>query len=156
MELAQLNIARVLAPLESPMMQEFVDNLGPINTIAENSPGYIWRLQDDSGDATSIEVFDDPLIIVNMSVWESVESLKDFMFKTHHLTFLKRKAEWFGKMQEPNHVLWWIEKGTIPTVQEAKRRLIHLREHGDSAYAFSFRNLYPPGVIDLPPPLESV
>ena len=150
MQLAQLNIARAKAPLDSPAMKEFMDNLEPVNNIAENSPGYVWRLQDDSGDATSIHVFDDPLIIVNMSVWESVEALKDFMFKTHHLEFLQRKGEWFVKMEEASHVLWWIESGAIPTEQEAKERLFHLREHGDSVYGFSFRNLHAPQVVELP------
>ena len=141
MHLAQLNIAKAKAPLDDPLMQEFMDNLDPINAIAESSSGFIWRLKDESGDATSIQVFDDPSLIVNMSVWESIESLKDFMFKTHHLDFLKRKNEWFEKIAEANHVLWWVPAGHEPNVIEAKERLLHLREQGESDHAFTFRSV---------------
>lgn len=131
MHLAQLNIAKAKAPLEDPLMQEFMDNLDPINAIA-----------DASGDATGINAFDDLQLIINMSVWESVEALKDFMFKTHHVNFLKRKQEWFEKLSVANHVLWWVALGYEPTLEEAKERLMHLREHGESAYAFSFRSKF--------------
>lgn len=144
MHLAQLNIGKTRAPIDDPLMKEFVANLEPINNIAEASAGFIWRLQDESGDATDIHVFDDPLIIVNMSVWESTESLKQFMFKTHHIEFLKRKQEWFEKIPEANYVLWWIPKQHIPTLTEAKERLVHLRKNGESAYAFSFKSQYSP------------
>ena len=120
-------------------MAEFVDNLERINGLAEESPGYVWRLQDDSGDATSIQLFDDPRIIVNMSVWESVEALKNFIFNTHHVDFLKRRYDWFEKMQPASHVMWWIEPGHLPTPAEAVDRLEHLRDHGDTANAFGFR-----------------
>lgn len=139
MQLAQLNIARTKAAMDDPLMKDFSDNLDPINTIAESSEGFIWRLQDESGDATSIQAFDDPALIVNMSVWESVEALKGFIFKTHHIDFLKRKSEWFDKLDEANYVLWWIPEGHEPSVEEAKVRLMYLREHGESSYAFSFK-----------------
>ena len=138
MQLAQLNIARAQAPLDSPLLKEFVDNLGYINGLAENSPGFIWRLQDESGDATSIQLFDDPNFIVNLSVWESVDTLKDFIFKTHHVEFLKRRYEWFDKMEQASHVMWWVQENHVPTVQEALERLSRLRDVGDSAYAFGF------------------
>ena len=139
MQLAQLNIARTKAAMDEPLMKEFVDNLEPINAIAESSQGFVWRLQDESGDATSIQAFEDPSLIVNISVWESVESLKAFIFKTHHIGFLKRKSEWFDKLDDANYVLWWVPQGHRPSVEEAKERLMHLREQGESAYAFSFK-----------------
>lgn len=141
MHLAQLNIAKAKATLDDPLMQECMDNLDPVNAIAEASPGFIWRLKDENGDATSIQVFDNPRLIVNMSVWESIDSLKDFMFKTHHLNFLKRKNEWFEKINEANHVLWWVAVGHVPTVVEAKERLLYLREQGESDHAFTFRTV---------------
>ena len=140
MHLAQLNIAKAKASLEDPLMKEFMDNLDPINAIADASLGFIWRLQDEEGDATSIQAFDDPNMILNMSVWESIEALKDFLFKTHHLGFLKRKEEWFEKLSEANHVLWWIPIGHEPSVEEAKERLLHLQTNGESAFAFTFRS----------------
>ena len=139
MQLAQLNIARTKAAMDEPLMKEFVDNLAPINAMAESSQGFVWRLQDESGDATSIQAFDDPSLIVNMSVWTSVESLKAFIFKTHHIDFLKRKSEWFDSLEEANYVLWWVPQGHRPSVEEAKERLMHLREQGESSYAFSFK-----------------
>ena len=140
MQLAQLNIARTKAAMDEPLMKEFVDNLAPINAIAESSQGFVWRLQDESGDATSIQAFDDPSLIVNMSVWESVEALKGFIFKTHHIDFLKRKSEWFDRLEQANYVLWWVPEGYRPDVEEGKERLMHLRKHGESAYAFSFKH----------------
>ena len=139
MHLAQLNIAQTRFDLESPEMADFVNNLEPINTIAENSPGFIWRLKDETGDATSIEVENNPDIIVNMSVWDSVESLKNFMFKTHHIDFLKRKKEWFIPLGKASYVLWWIPVGHTPTIQEAMGKLEYLRQHGESQEAFSFK-----------------
>ncbi len=144
MHLAQLNIAKARAPLDDPQMAEFVENLEPVNTLADNSSGFVWRLQDDSGDATSINAFDDPAIIVNMSVWDSVDSLKRFLFKTHHLVYLKRKTEWFEKLPVASHVLWWIEVGHIPSLDEAKARLQYLRKNGESAYAFGINGKYDP------------
>ncbi|MPY22443.1 DUF3291 domain-containing protein [Shewanella psychropiezotolerans] len=140
MQLAQLNIARTKAAMDEPLMKEFVDNLEPINAIAESSQGFVWRLQDESGDATSIQAFDDPSIIVNMSVWESVEALKGFIFKTHHIRFLKRKSEWFDRLEQANYVIWWVPEGYRPDVEEGKERLMYLRKHGESDYAFSFKH----------------
>ena len=142
MQLAQLNIGKVRFNLESPQMAGFVDNLEPINAIAESSPGFVWRLKDDSGDATNIEVENNPDIIVNMSVWESVEALKQFMFKTHHIDFLKRKKEWFVPIKEDSYVLWWVPEGHTPTVQEAMDKLEYLRQHGETPEAFSFKSSF--------------
>lgn len=142
MHLAQLNIGKTRFSLESSEMADFVNNLDPINAIAESSPGFIWRLKDESGDATNIKIDDDPDVIVNMSVWEDVASLKQFMFKTHHIDFLKRKKEWFEPMTEDSYVLWWVPQGHIPTVEEAFDRLQHLRDNGESPYAFSFKRSF--------------
>jgi len=140
MHLAQLNIATIRFDLESPEMADFVNNLAPINAIAENSEGFVWRLKDEAGDATNIEVESNPDIIVNMSVWEDIESLKNFMFKTHHIDFLKRKKEWFVPMTQASYVLWWVPAGHIPTLQEAMEKLEHLRVHGETPKAFSFKS----------------
>jgi hypothetical protein len=140
MHLAQLNIAKTKYSLESPEIKEFVDNLEPVNKLAESSSGFIWRLQDESGDATNITAFSDPDIIVNMSVWDSIEALKNFMFRTHHRDFLRRKKEWFHSIPDDSYVLWWVPKGHIPTVQEAVEKLEFLRTNGDTPYAFTFKS----------------
>ena len=140
MHLAQLNIADAKYPLESTEMSDFVNNLEPINAIAESSEGFIWRLKDDSGNATDINPTNNPNLLVNMSVWKNVESLKNFMFRTHHIDFLKRKKEWFNSVAEDTYVLWWIEEDKMPTVDEAFERLAHLRENGDTPYAFTFKS----------------
>ncbi|PHX05656.1 DUF3291 domain-containing protein [Vibrio splendidus] len=139
MKLAQLNIALAKYPLDAPEIKEFVDNLELVNGIAESSEGFVWRLKDESGDATNIQAFDDPNMIVNMSVWDSVDSLKNFMFRTHHRDFMRRKGDWFHRLPEDTYVLWWIEEDDIPTLEEAIERLEHLREIGDTPYAFTFK-----------------
>lgn len=142
MHLAQLNIATIRYELTSPHMADFVNNLEPINAIAEDSAGFVWRLKDDSGDATGIEVQGQPDIIVNMSVWEDVASLKHFMFKTHHIDFLKRKKEWFIPSEKATYVLWWVPEGHIPTVEEAMQKLEDLRANGETPQAFSFKRTF--------------
>ena len=142
MQLAQLNIAQAKYDLDAPQIKDFVDNLDIVNTTAENTPGFVWRLKDDSGSATNIQAFDDPNMLVNMSIWRDVDSLKDFMFRTHHKDFMRRKGEWFHKLPQANYVMWWIEENHRPTIEEALARLEHLREHGESAYAFSFKKVF--------------
>ncbi|NTS78487.1 DUF3291 domain-containing protein [Catenovulum sp. SM1970] len=142
MHLAQLNIADTKYALDAHEMKDFVDNLAPINAIAESSQGFIWRLKDEAGDATHIQYFDDPNIIINMSVWDSVDALKSFMFKTHHRDFLRRKKEWFNPIAEASYVMWWIPEGHIPTLDHAVEKLKLLRDKGDSPAAFSFKNPY--------------
>ncbi len=140
MHLAQLNIAKAKYSLESPEIKEFVDNLVPVNNTAESSNGFIWRLKDESGDATNIQAFSDPNIIVNMSVWDSVDALKNFMFRTHHRDFLRRKTEWFDNIAEDSYVLWWVPVGHIPSMEEAVEKLVILRENGDTPAAFTFKS----------------
>jgi hypothetical protein len=153
MHLAQLNIARLLAPLDDPRIADFVDNLVPVNALAEASPGYVWRLQDEHGDATSIKAFEDDLVILNLTVWESVEALADFVFRTGHRDFLRRRREWFEGAVEATTCLWWIPEGTVPQVPEAIARLEHLRAHGPTPTAFTFRHRFEPdGEVGAPGP----
>lgn len=142
--LAQVNIGIAKGAMDSEMMKEFSDNLDPINAIAEASDGFIWRLKDDAGNATDIAFSDNPNELVNMSVWQSVEALKHFMFKTHHLDFLKRKKEWFEAASKSTYVLWWVPAGHYPTIQEAKEKLALLNNEGDTALAFSFKQTFLP------------
>ncbi|MFC3531416.1 DUF3291 domain-containing protein [Vogesella facilis] len=141
-QLAQLNIATLLAPLESPQLADFVNNLQHINSLGERSPGFVWRLQDDAGDATALRPFGDE-VIVNMSVWRSIEALGDFVYRSEHVDFFRRRREWFGRMAEAATVLWWVPAGHLPTLQEAADKLALLRRHGPSAAAFSYARPFP-------------
>jgi hypothetical protein len=140
MHLAQLNLARMLAPLDSPELTDFVASLAPVNTAADAAPGFVWRLADETGTgATGIRVFDDDLLLVNMSVWESPEALAAFVFRQgDHATALRRRREWFERAGAPMVVLWWVEPGHRPDVPESAERLAHLRTHGPTGYAFPF------------------
>lgn len=138
MYLAQLNIGRILAPIDSPIMAEFKNNLDKINKLAEESDGFIWRLKDDSNNATSIKLYDDDLMIPNMSVWRDKDSLFKYVYRTEHVEFFKRRKEWFEKMTDRHMVLWNVPIGHNPTLAEAIERLEHLRAHGESDYAFTF------------------
>ena len=140
MQLAQLNVAKARYPLDHPNIKDFVDNLDKVNGIAESSDGFVWRLKEESGNATNIKVFADPNMIVNMSVWQDITSLKNFMFATQHRDFMARKKEWFEPLKQASYVLWWIADQHQPTLQEALERLEHLRAHGESDYAFSFKS----------------
>jgi hypothetical protein len=140
--LAQVNIARMIAPIDSPVMSEFVANLDPINILAENSEGFIWRLKDDQNNATSINIYDDDFLIVNMSVWSSVDSLFQFTYKSNHIEVFKKRSSWFEKMPEMHMALWYVPAGHEPTVKEAEERLNHIREHGDTPRAFSFKRRF--------------
>jgi hypothetical protein len=141
--LAQINIARMLAPIDDPIMADFVARLPSINALAEESPGFVWRLQSDSGDATSIKVYDDDMIIINLTVWESVKTLRQFVYKNDHYGVLRERKRWFELFQGSYYALWWIPSGHLPDPEQGRMRLEHLREHGDSTYAFSFKNVFP-------------
>ena len=143
MHLAQLNIAHAIAPMDSPIMVDFVNNTDRINALAEKSPGFIWRLTDDQGEnAYSIQVFDDPAMLTNMSVWKDRESLFNYVYSTDHVEIFKRKKEWFSKLKGMHMVLWYIEEGHIPTLAEGKERLEFLQKHGETEYAFTFKSKY--------------
>jgi len=141
--IAQINIAHMRAPLTDPIMEDFVAQLAPINALADQSPGFIWRLQSEDGDATSIKVYDDDMIIINLTVWESVDALREYVYKSAHQGVLRDRKRWFEKFDGPYYALWWVLAGQIPSTEEGKERLDHLREHGDTSYAFSFKNVFP-------------
>src|SRR5579872_3252067 len=141
--LAQVNIGRSVAPMDSPEMAGFVSQLKPINALADRTPGFVWRLQTESGDATAILPYEDPRININMSVWESVESLRDFVYKSAHIAPLRDRLKWFEKPAEAHMAMWWIPAGHVPSVEEAKERLQFRRTRGDTAVAFSFANPHP-------------
>ncbi|HYW24438.1 MAG TPA: DUF3291 domain-containing protein [Terriglobales bacterium] len=135
---AQVNVARVLAPLDTPALKDFVDSLEPVNALADRSPGFVWRLQTESGDATAIRPYDDERIMVNLSVWRSPADLWNFVYLSRHLDFVRRRREWFERI-EPYLALWWVPAGTVPSVEEAKQRLERLRRDGPGPEAFTFR-----------------
>lgn len=136
--IAQLNIAHMLAPIDSETMSGFVARLDEINALADTADGFVWRLQTDDGNATSIQAFEDNMFIVNMSVWESIEALHEYTYKTAHAQLIKQRRDWFSKMEKPHMVLWWVEAGHIPTTQEAKDKLVYFEAHGASPQAFTF------------------
>jgi len=140
-ELAQLNVARLRAPIDSPELADFVAALNPVNAVADRSPGFVWRLQDESGNATGLHPMGED-VIVNMSVWRDPASLQAFVYRGEHAGVMKRRREWFGKM-DVYMVLWWVPRGHRPTVEEAIARLDLLRRSGPSREAFTFGNLFP-------------
>jgi len=142
-QLAQINIGNLAAPLDSPQLKDFVDNLDRINELAEASPGFIWRLKGDGNDATSLRPLGDN-VLVNMSVWRDIESLKDYVYRSAHTQIMRRRREFFTRMGESHMVLWWVAAGHEPSVAEAVERLMHLRQHGPSREAFTFGEAYPP------------
>ena len=142
--LAQVNVAVLAAPIDSPRLAEFVARLEPVNALADGWPGFVWRLQTEDGDATAIRAFDDDRVIVNMSVWESVEALGEFVYRSGHLQVLRRRREWFEPLTTPSLAMWWIRAGTTPTVDEAKRRLDALDHRGPTPEAFTFKAPFGP------------
>lgn len=142
-QLAQLNIARLQAPIDSPQLKDFVDNLDRINALAESAPGFVWRLMDDVRHPSAISIFDEDCI-VNMSVWESIEVLRQYVYFTAHKDIMRRKQEWFTTMSEAHQVLWWVPAGYRPTKLEARQRLDRLRQSGPSADAFHFKQVFAP------------
>ena len=154
--LAQVNVATIVAPLDSPAMADFVAALDRINALAEASAGFVWRLKGDGGNATDLRTSEGPDVIVNMSVWASVEALFEFVYRSMHTKVMVRRREWFKKPEQAYQVLWWVPAGHEPTVEEALARLDHLRRHGPTPHAFTFKEHYPPpgdegGPTDLQP-----
>ena len=144
--LAQVNIARMIAPLTDPQMAGFVARLDEINALADASPGFIWRFQTSEGNATSVRAYEDELILFNMSVWASLEDLSHYVYasESSHRDVLRQRRQWFRRFEGPYVALWWIPQGHIPTVEEAKERLDHLRTSDATPHAFSFKNPFPP------------
>lgn len=143
-ELAQVNIARLKAPLDSPQLKDFVDNLDPVNADAEAADGYVWRLKGDAGDATDVSVFGDEWLIINLTMWRDTNALTAYMYQGRHREMLARRREWFERVQEAMTALWWVPAGHRPTVAEAESRLLHLRTNGPTPYAFTLRTSFPP------------
>jgi hypothetical protein len=136
--LAQINVARMIAPLDDPLMADFVAQLPAVNALADRSPGFIWRLQTESGDSTAIRAFDDPLLLVNMSVWQTAEALKAYAYRGDHARVMRDRKKWFRKMEGPSYALFWVGREQMPTVEEGQRRLRHLAVHGATPEAFTF------------------
>ena len=139
--LAQVNIARMKVPLEDPLMGDFVARLDEINALADRAEGFVWRFQETNGNATYLRPYDDDRILFNLSVWSSVEALKAYVYRTAHAELLRDRRKWFDAMSDMHLALWWVVPGHVPSIDEAKERLEHLRSHGPSAYAFTLKDV---------------
>lgn len=147
--LAQVNIAKARYDVADPRMAGFMDNLDPINELGDRSAGFVWRYQTEEGDATATRVFDDPEILLNLTVWESVDALREYVFRTDHVEFLRRRREWFIDSGYPTTTLWWIPVGELPTPIDARRRVEMLQSEGPTIDAFTFASVFPsPGDLD--------
>jgi hypothetical protein len=140
---AQVNIGRIRAELDDPVMAGFVGRLDEINALADASPGFVWRLQTDAGNATYFRPFSDERMLLNMSVWDSVESLRQYVYKSPHRELLRERHAWFEKLESAYAALWWVPAGHIPGIDEAKRRITHLDAHGPTQFAFTFQQVFP-------------
>lgn len=141
--LAQINIGRLLAPIDDPQIADFVANLDPINALADDHPGFVWRYQTDEGNATATRPYDDDRILVNFSVWKDLESLRSYTYSGAHLAIMRRRREWFERFAEAFIALWWVPAGHTPSVAEAVERLEYLKQHGPSPEVFTFRVPFP-------------
>ncbi len=138
--LAEINIGKLLHPKDDPRMSGFFDNLDRINAVADRMPGFVWRLKDDSGNATGLRPFADPDLLVNLSVWESVEALEKFVWQTAHSAIYRKKVSWFAPTSSTHMALWWVDAGHIPTPAEGMERIEHLSVHGPSEFAFDWKS----------------
>jgi hypothetical protein len=140
-----VNVARLVAPIDSPQLAGFVARLDEVNALAEGAPGFVWRLKDDvTNNATAVPMYDDDKIIVNLSVWVSIDALRAFTYSGAHLEVYKQRREWFSLMRDASMAMWWVPAGHVPGVAEARVRLAHLREHGPTPFAFPFGAPFPP------------
>ena len=142
--LAQVNIGRIKAPLDDSIMAGFVARLDEINALADGSPGFVWRLQTDAGNATYFRPYADDRVLMNMSVWETVEALRHFVSGTAHVEVLRQRQQWFETFRSAYTALWWVPVGHLPSIDEARKRLAHLDAHGPTEFAFTFRQVFPP------------
>jgi len=136
--LAQINIGRLIAPIDDPRIAEFVNQLEPINALADRAPGFVWRLQSALSNATDIAYNDDPTMFVNMSVWECLEALRHYVYRSDHIRVLRDRAKWFEKLDKPIYCLWWVPAGHTPTVAEGRERMEHYQKHGPTPFSFCF------------------
>jgi Domain of unknown function (DUF3291) len=141
--LAQVNLARAVAPLDSPQLAGFVAQIAAINALAEHSPGFVWRFVEDKASTAYARPYEDAAILFNLSVWRTPEDLKNYVYRHGHADVMRQRQQWFHHPDQPMLALWWIPAGQLPTVDEAKARLEHLRAHGPTAHAFTFRQLFP-------------
>lgn len=148
-QLAQANVALMRAPLDDPLMADFVALLEPVNHLADASPGFVWRLQTEDGDSTGIQAFDDPRLLFNMSVWESLETLREFVYKSQHLEAFKQRSRWFEPLGRLPVALWWVPAGQRPDAAEGRARLERLWREGPTSEAFSFPKSFAPPAITL-------
>ncbi len=142
--IAQYNIARMIAPLHDPQLAGFVVRLHEINALADMAPGFVWRLQTDSGNSTEVRAYDDERMLVNLSVWETPEDWHAFVFRGSHVEVMRQRSEWFERAKGPYSAMWWVPAGQVPSVFEARERLEYLQVNGESSYAFSFAKRFPP------------
>lgn len=140
--IAQLNIARAVTPFDDPRLADFMGALDEVNALAERSPGFVWRMQGASGNNTDLDATGDPLVIINLTVWESIDDLFAYTYRSDHKEVFRRRFEWFERWAGPSVCLWWQPAGTIPTVSEALRRLATLAEHGPTPEAFTFKQRF--------------
>jgi hypothetical protein len=142
-QLAEINVARMKGvDKNDPIMKEFMDNLDAVNQLAESSEGFVWRLKDEGNDATSFNPYNDEQIIINVSVWESIETMEQYVFKTFHSDFLRRRKEWFVKYGKANTAMWWVPAGIYPTIEQAVEKLDYLQKNGPSELVFDFKNKF--------------
>lgn len=143
-QLAEINIARMKGvSIDDPIMKEFVDNLDKVNEIAENSDGFVWRLKDEDNNATNFNPYNDEQVIVNFSIWDNIETLEHYMYKTFHSEFLKRRKEWFQTFGQVSTAMWWVKKSEIPDITEAMEKLDYLQKNGASEIVFNFKQKFP-------------
>ncbi|GAA1143668.1 heme-degrading monooxygenase HmoA [Kitasatospora gansuensis] len=145
--LAQINIARLLFPIDGPELADFVAQLDPVNALAEQADGFVWRLVDSATEGT-VRIYEDDWLIVNMSVWRDPDALEAFTYSPEHIAVLRRRREWFARAREAMTALWWVPAGHRPTVEEAERKLTELRAKGPTAEVFTLRETFPaPGQV---------
>ena len=149
-ELAQVNIGRPRGEMSDPVMAEFVARLPELNALADGSPGFVWRLQTEDGDATAVRPYEDPMILINLSVWADLAALRAYVFRSDHAAVMRRRREWFERFERVYVALWWVPAGHRPPVTEAVERLAHLERHGPTAHAFSFGSPFGPDGRPMP------
>ena len=148
-QLAQVNIGRARGETTDPVMAGFMARLADINALAERSPGFVWRLQTEDGDATAVRPYDDPRIMINLSVWEDLGALRTYVYRSDHASVMKRRREWFERFEPVYVALWWVPVGHHPSVAEAVGRLAHLEQHGPTAFAFTVAQSFGPDGVPL-------
>jgi hypothetical protein len=149
-ELAQVNIGRARGETTDPVMAGFMARLEEINALAEASPGFVWRLKTEDGDATAVRPYDDNRIMINMSVWADLPALRDFVYRSAHAPVMKRRREWFERFDRVFVALWWVPARHRPSVREAVDRLALLEQNGPAPLAFSFAEPFGPDGVPLP------